>query len=211
MNTVIINDFKVDIVCRPKNIKNINIRIHDGKIFLTYPLKCSKNRALAFLDEHTEWLSKNYKPAKISIFEKKEVNIFGEKYLVEVDSMQKEKIILKNGVIVLNQACEDLIFNYFKDEFIETFNKVQKIYQNILKKEVIIKFRMMKTKWGSCNFKKYIITINKKLMYYEKRCLEYVMFHEFTHFIIPNHSKDFYKELSKYYNNHEKIKIELKE
>lgn len=55
-----------------------------------------------------------------------------------------------------------------------------------------IKIRTMKTRWGSCMPSKHTITLNKKLIHYPIEFIEYVILHEFVHFIQPNHSKAFY-------------------
>ncbi|MGI6709904.1 MAG: M48 family metallopeptidase [Bacilli bacterium] len=211
MNSMTINGYKAEIIYKQKKNKNISIKISEGKIFLTYPLNCPFKKALSFFEEHKDWIEKNYKPPKKSIFEKKRASIFGKEYVVLVDSMQKEKTLKKDGVIILNRPDENLIFDLFKYEFVKVFNEVKNKFQNKLKMEPFLKFRMMKTKWGTCNYKKYIITINKKLMYYEKKYLEYVMYHEFTHFLFPNHGKKFYEELYKYVQDYKKVINTLKE
>ena len=60
-----------------------------------------------------------------------------------------------------------------------------------------IKFRKMVSRWGSCHASKGILTFNTNLVYADFECIEYVVLHEFTHFLQPNHSKFFYEELSK--------------
>ena len=59
-----------------------------------------------------------------------------------------------------------------------------------------IKFRKMTSRWGSCHPAKGILTFNTNLMYAPPECVEYVVLHEFTHFLQANHSKAFYYELS---------------
>lgn len=66
----------------------------------------------------------------------------------------------------------------------------------------IIKFRKMVSRWGSCNYVKGIITFNTSLMYAPYECIEYVVYHEFCHFLQSNHSKKFYDELQKVCPNH---------
>lgn len=61
----------------------------------------------------------------------------------------------------------------------------------------VIKFKKMISRWGSCNFQKGILTFSLYLSYAPVECIEYVVLHEFTHFLVPNHSKDFYTELEK--------------
>ena len=56
----------------------------------------------------------------------------------------------------------------------------------------LIKVRKMKKRWGSCQPQTKTITINSRLIEAPRFCIEYVMMHEFCHFIHPNHSKDFY-------------------
>ncbi|MBP3360189.1 MAG: M48 family metallopeptidase [Clostridia bacterium] len=61
----------------------------------------------------------------------------------------------------------------------------------------MIKFRRMTSCWGSCRPSKGVLTFNIALMYVPIECIEYVVAHEFTHFLQPNHSDRFYEELAK--------------
>lgn len=70
----------------------------------------------------------------------------------------------------------------------------------------VIKFRKMVSRWGSCNYVKGILTFNTKLMYAPYECIEYVVFHEFCHFLEPNHSKKFYDEMSKVCPRHKEYR-----
>lgn len=56
-----------------------------------------------------------------------------------------------------------------------------------------IKVRRMKSTWGNCRPLSGVITINSKLLHVPAGCIEYVMVHEYAHFIHPNHSADFYR------------------
>lgn len=60
-----------------------------------------------------------------------------------------------------------------------------------------IKFRKMTSRWGSCQPKRAVLTFNTNLMFAPLECIEYVVWHEFTHFLQPNHSNKFYDELAK--------------
>jgi predicted metal-dependent hydrolase len=72
-----------------------------------------------------------------------------------------------------------------------------------------IKYRHMKSRWGSCNYKKYILTFNYHLVHAPIDCIEYVVYHEFTHFIHPDHSKAFYAEVSRYVPDYKEKKNKL--
>lgn len=56
----------------------------------------------------------------------------------------------------------------------------------------VLKVRKMKSQWGSCRPTRGIITLNSHLIEAPRSCIEYVVVHEFTHFIHPNHSRQFW-------------------
>ena len=74
-----------------------------------------------------------------------------------------------------------------------------------------IKFRKMVSRWGSCHTQKGILTFSTNLMYAPKECIEYVVYHEFTHFLQGNHSRKFYNELEKVFPNWKECRSKLKE
>lgn len=89
----------------------------------------------------------------------------------------------------------------------------EKIYPYYEKKGIKypqIKFRKMTSRWGSCHPYKGILTFNINLMYVPLECIEYVVFHEFTHFLQPNHSSKFYAELEKVCPNYKNLQERLK-
>ena len=59
-----------------------------------------------------------------------------------------------------------------------------------------IRLRKMKTLWGSCSAHKNSITLNQYLTKAMPFTIEYVVFHELSHLIHPNHSPAFYGFLS---------------
>ncbi len=58
-----------------------------------------------------------------------------------------------------------------------------------------LRFRFMKSRWGSCNPQKHIVTFNCLLAEKPLACAEYIVAHELTHFLHPDHSKRFYAQL----------------
>lgn len=74
-----------------------------------------------------------------------------------------------------------------------------------------IKFRSMVSQWGNCRHKEGILTFNTNLIYAPEECIRYVVQHEFTHFLQPNHSAKFYSELSKICPQHKALRQKLKQ
>ena len=73
-----------------------------------------------------------------------------------------------------------------------------------------IKFRKMISRWGTCHIVKGTLTFNTNLMFAPEECIEYVILHEFTHFLVPNHSDRFYSELEKVCPDFRKHRNKLK-
>ena len=73
-----------------------------------------------------------------------------------------------------------------------------------------LKIRKMKSRWGVCNTKNKNVTLNYELYRWDIKCLDYVIVHELSHFIHPNHSSNFWKLVSKYCPNYKEIRKEMR-
>ena len=60
----------------------------------------------------------------------------------------------------------------------------------------VIRFRNMVSRWGSCQPKRGVLTFNYALVEAPIFSIEYVVVHEFTHFLQPDHSRRFYQQLA---------------
>lgn len=74
-----------------------------------------------------------------------------------------------------------------------------------------IKYRKMKSRYGSCCPSKKTVVFNKALIKAPAECIEMVVYHEFTHFVHLNHSPAFYAELQKHIPNHRQLKKKLED
>lgn len=61
----------------------------------------------------------------------------------------------------------------------------------------MIKVRLMKTRWGVCVPAKRQITLNQRLAEKPRAAVEYVVMHEYAHFIAPDHGPQFYAVLQR--------------
>lgn len=60
-----------------------------------------------------------------------------------------------------------------------------------------LSFRRMKTRWGSCRPQKGALSFNTRLIELPPGCADYVVVHEFAHFLQPNHAPAFYAEVAR--------------
>lgn len=99
--------------------------------------------------------------------------------------------------------------NDFKDYVLRTFNEVNTLFKDRINVKPVLKVRKMKSRWGSCNYIKGVVTLNSNLIYCTKEQIYYVIVHEFSHFLIHNHSTDFYKVVAEYCKDYKRINKEL--
>ena len=129
--------------------------------------------------------------------------------------ISKAEFILRALEKYKNMPVKEQKQYYTEDELKELIlalcNNVYTYYEKQGIKHPEIKFRKMVSRWGSCHTKKGILTFSTNLMYAPAECIEYVVWHEFTHFLQPNHSTRFYDELAKVYPNWKECRKKLKE
>ena len=110
----------------------------------------------------------------------------GELILVlkKTDDPEKRKEALK-------RFAEKLLRAYVTAEF----EKIHPFFSHATPMPEL-KLRVMRARWGSCRPKTAVITLNTRLAFYPTAYLDYVVMHEFTHFLHANHSSAFWNALT---------------
>ena len=106
------------------------------------------------------------------------------------------------------------IDNWYKNEakklFLERLNyNYEKFTKSIPYPK--LRIRKMTTRWGVCNIKTHIITLNLELMKRDIGYLDYVIIHEMSHLIHGDHSRSFWKLVESNMPDYKKYREEMKE
>lgn len=131
-----------------------------------------------------------------------------------------DKFVISKGDFIFNALnkfsnTQNTIFEplYTTQEFSGIItNNFNKVADKFAQKGIgvpALKMRKMKSRWGSCNYTNKVITLSTHLIYCTEEQIYYVIVHEFSHLIVPNHSKDFYSVVSELCPNYKDIKKEL--
>lgn len=88
------------------------------------------------------------------------------------------------------RTCESKIMSICKNTFV-LFERYDLSFPEI-------RFRYMVSCWGNCRPRQNVLTFNKRLIEAPETCVEYVVMHEFIHFLQADHSKRFYALLTKF-------------
>lgn len=190
-----------------KGIKNINLRIKPcGNITVSANFNVPQSAIDDFLLENFEkilsskikfesLLSHQYKFLDGEI-----ISILGIDYTVNILKNKTNKIYLHGDYIYF--AIPDDTYDFKLKLFKKFILEVSKIELLKLTKDAFelfdldtfpcVKFRLMKSRWGSCIPSKNQINLNSHLILQPYNSALYVIIHELAHFYHQNHSKDFY-------------------
>lgn len=200
-----------------KKIKNINMRIHrDGKICVSAPFGVSLEFVEKFIISRSDWIIKhmerlnNVSPCNVELVGGEHISFLGKEYVLSFNECnQKSCCIIEDKLIISLPNIDDkemgkkILSNFLNDKLTETINVMStQIYENHFKDLGVpspeINIRKMKARWGTCYSQKHKIIFNKALVFLPLDCVEYIVFHEFTHFLHPDHSKAFYNTLNSF-------------
>ncbi|MBE6689515.1 MAG: M48 family metallopeptidase [Ruminococcaceae bacterium] len=74
-----------------------------------------------------------------------------------------------------------------------------------------IKLKSLRAAWGICHTRDNYISLNKRLYLKPIEAVEYVILHEYTHFVHPNHQKEFYAHIKSIMPDYKERKKLLKQ
>lgn len=203
----ILNDKEYEIEVIRKNNKNTYIRVKNGRIVITTNYLTSSKTLEKLIKENTSFINKCLMKEEI----KKEDNtfkLFGKSYDIiygfPKTELEDNKIYTKDEK-TLNKYLTNYITNIYKERL--------DYYYNLFEEDIPsphLKLRKMTSRWGVCNTKNHNITLNTELSKYTIIYLDYVVVHELSHLVHPNHSKDFWLLVGKYCPNYKEIRKSMK-
>ncbi len=197
-----------------KKVKNISLKIvENGSIVVTCNAFVPKTKVDAFVLEKVSWIIKKQQKAiqrvqmiyedvmvddVFYLFGKplKIVRVFSNQNNVRYDDAHlyvyysDESKAHKSVVAFMKKMCER--------EFLPVVQKYYDLLKDYRLPPFDVKFKTMKSRWGSCTPSKRLVVLNMRMLHYPKAFLEYVVLHELVHFIQPNHSASFYQIIAFY-------------
>ncbi len=84
-----------------------------------------------------------------------------------------------------------------KRQLEEISRRIYPLFAQYLKEPPQIKVKKLSGTWGICHPTKNYISLSTRLYGKPQRAAEYVVLHEYAHFVHPNHQKEFYALIEK--------------
>ena len=214
-----------------KSVKNLNMRVKPEGVILVSanPFVSAKyvdrfvlsheNTIIKALDKYEKMKQNISKPLKYESGEK--IYYLGEALHLLLETSKIEGVDKFGSFLNLRvkdttdfSKKERVLKKWFskmqREVFFQICDEIYPLFQPYGVKYPLVKIRAMKSRWGSCQPSKGIITLNAKMIAAPREAIEYVVLHEFAHFIHPNHSKEFWSLVYKYYPNYKEVRKYLK-
>lgn len=206
------NDNIYDVVIERKiNNKNTYIRVKDDLKILVTTNKFTSDKAIKkLIDENYSKIEKMIDAKNI----KKENNegffYLGKKY--DIVYVKYCDISLGNNKVFLNKTFD--IDKWYKMQAKKIFKEHLDYIYNKFSRSIpypSLKIRKMTSRWGVCNIKLKTVTLNLELIKRDTKYLDYVIVHELSHLIHPNHSKEFWSLVEENIGDYKRYRKEMKE
>lgn len=206
-----VGSYTVRLVRKPKQGVRLTIT-RQGELRLTAPMAYSQAEAIAFIEQHLDWIAKHLErfkaqqalePADYSQLHylgtcyptRIHQHPIGPRMALEADGLlhlylkpstketDLEKIVHAWYAVELRRLVEPLVMDW------ETKMGV---------KSAGLRFRRMTSRWGSCHTGTRVITLNTSLAKATPACIEYVVVHELAHLLERGHGPAFKAVLDRY-------------
>lgn len=206
------DDILYDVIIEKKSTtKNSYIRVKDDlKIYVTCNIKTTDKYIVDFLRTNYNGICKMIDKELKRKEDSKYFFYLGKKYdIVYTDSLN---VSIGQDKVYLNKNID--IDKWYKKQASLLFKERLNFIYNFYSRKIpypSLWIRKMTSRWGVCNTKNHNITLNLELIKKDIKYLDYVIIHELSHLIHPNHSKSFWALVEENCPNYKKIRKEMKE
>ncbi len=187
-----LNDYIIEYEVIRKDNKNLYFRFDENcTLIITAPKFITDNEIKNLITKNSSSILKMYEDALEKSERNKSFWYLGKPYDVTFDNRVKKLEIEDNHI-----TCQDekTLEKFYQKECERVFNEEIDICKKcfVSLPEFRLRIRKMRTRWGVCNTKDKIITLNSELLKKEIPLIDYVIIHEMAHFYEGNHSKNFW-------------------
>lgn len=194
------------VVLKKRTTKNLYIKVKDDlKIYITCNTFTSDREIKRIVDNNRKSIERMLDRAIMLEEKKQDFYFLGKKYDIVYTNI--DEVSLGENKIFLSKNID--LDKWLKKQALKIFSEhLENCYENFTRSipHPSLRIRKMKTRWGVCNTKTYVITLNLELITKDINCLDYVVYHELSHLVEANHSKRFWTVVEENFKDYKKYR-----
>lgn len=202
-----LGDIVVEVV--QKNIKNLHLSVYPpkGRVRISAPLRMNLDTIRVFAIGKIDWIRRQRqkmleqeRETPREYLDRESHYLWGKRYLLEVIEkdaaprveLQHSKMIFQLRPETSDERKQKLLEEWYRERLKEAVPPLIAKWEPLIGVRVERFFvRRMRTRWGSCTPSARSIRLNTDLAKKPRECLEYIVVHEMTHLLEPNHGSRF--------------------
>ena len=210
---IVLDGREIEYELEYKSVKNINLRMKpDGKIYVSANRRHSLSKIEAMIDSNSSMIlhaldrfaaARESVPSPVKYITGEKIAVLGELLEIEVRKSSSNMVFSENGslIIAVREPDDSGLKERLVDQWMKKFSSAVILdycrtyypkFERYCGIAPTVRFRKMKSRWGSCIPRERILTFNTRLAYTPRECIEYVVVHELAHFAYADHSRNFY-------------------
>lgn len=186
-----------------KNIRNLRLRVlAGGRVVVSVPVGVPERELRRFLDENHAWILQAQQrmrmatPPPEQLTDGGRVQLWGQWREVVVADGARGSAREVGGRIVVTGADEEArargVEALYRRELQARLPELRDVWEErVGRRAAGLRFRRMTSRWGSCNTRTAMITLNTALAKRDPAALEYVLVHELVHLHERGHGPRF--------------------
>ena len=149
--------------------------VKNGDVHVSAPIGMSREKVMAFIEEHREWMDQ---ARKKTLERRKQQAEFYNKLPLATDAQVDEALERLRALV------EPMVERHAKEMGVEPS---------------IVYYKPTISRWGQCNVRDRSICISAYVLLLPEWCVEHVVVHELCHLLEPSHNARFHALMDKYF------------
>ena len=210
--TIYLNGIPTVYTLERKRVKNVNLRVRGGEVFVSAPRWVPSAMIEGFLRERADFILGALERTERTPFPPCEDGAAlpwrGRTLTLALGRGSRSSARVEGDVLRLcvrdaqdSEGVRRALDRWYRAESealcLEAFDRLYPQFAALGVPRPEIRMRAMRSCWGNCRPAKKVVTFNARLAAVPEDCVEYVVAHELTHFLHADHSPAFYAALAR--------------
>ncbi len=218
----VLADLNIPYIIRKESRRSLTIRFDEyGNLLIKQPKFISNLKLEEYISLKIDWILKNKRVNNLSHYEYHDNDnylLLGKTITIKLCQNKHESVNLIDNYLYIyykdlsniNNLLDKYRYKIAEDTFNELLYDCFKEMESYLTKYPNLIIKKSKTKWGYCRYLQNEVMLNVSLIHTDIELIRYVIIHELSHFVYPNHSKMFHAFVRKFCPNELTYRKKLK-